>query len=241
MKFVPPGGLSTMLQNMSGEVWVEGLEDALQFDRESFREDHPAFRWLRRTLEREIQAAVPGFRQRSRKRIEQFKGVRRGRSSKREVPLTDKQRGVEQPIDAPFLLPDVVRGTPDYIVRIVPQINGCWQRKWFEACAVMIRRLVETLICHLYERRGWKAELLDPKTKERYGLRRMVDKICGDARFGLERRAADDLKRLVDLGDVSAHDFRITVKPGDLENLREALRLTAERLLFESNVSSATQ
>jgi hypothetical protein len=104
----------------------------------------------------------------------------------------------------------------------------------------MIRRLVETLISHLYEQRGWRADLLDPRTQERYGLQRMVDKVCGDPRLGFERRAADDLRRLKELGDVSAHDFRIAVKRGDLEAVREALRLTTERLLFESGVASTT-
>jgi histidine kinase/DNA gyrase B/HSP90-like ATPase len=237
MRFDPPRGLSTMLQNMSGELWVEGIEDALQFDRESFREDHPAFRWLRRTLEREIEAAVPEFRARSQKRMALLKGGRAGgpRSGRRRMAAAGPG---SEPADAPFLLPDVVRGAPSYIVRILPQINGCWERGWYEACSVMIRRLVETLISHLYEQRGWKADLLDPKTRERYGLQRMVDKVCGDARLGFDRRAADGLKHLKELGDVSAHDFRIAVKRGDLQAVREALRFTTERLLFESGVAS---
>ncbi len=238
MKFDPPGGLSTMLQNMSGELWVEGLEDALQFDRESFRADHPAFRWLRRTLEREIQAVVPEFRRRSQKRMELLKGVK-GRAQRGRAATAGTDEGARHPTGAPFLLPDVVKSAPSYIVRILPQINGCWERKWYEACAVMIRRLVETLISHLYDRRGWAAELRDPKTQERYGLRRMVDKVCGDARLGLDRRAHDDLKRLKDLGDVSAHDFRIAVKRGDLEAVRDPLRFTTERLMFESGVATA--
>ncbi len=39
----------------------------------------------------------------------------------------------------------VVRGTRGYIEKVANQINGCYEKGWYDACAVMIRRLVETL------------------------------------------------------------------------------------------------
>jgi hypothetical protein len=65
---IATAGLSTMLPSLSGEVWVDGLEGALQFDRESFREDHPDFRWLRDRLVAIISGEAPEFRGRSAKR-----------------------------------------------------------------------------------------------------------------------------------------------------------------------------
>src|SRR5207249_4648578 len=97
-----------------------------------------------------------------------------------------------------FLLSDALSEAPAYVGRIVPQINGCWERGWHEACAVMMRRLVETLIIHLYHQRGWLGELKDPKTQDFLGLKRLVDKVCGDSRVGLDSRSAEDLKRLKD-------------------------------------------
>jgi hypothetical protein len=134
-----------------------------------------------------------------------------------------------------FLLSDVLSETPAYIGRIVPQINGCWDRGWYEACAVMTRRLVETLIIHLYHQRGWLDELRDAKTHDFIGLKRMVDKACGDSRIGLDSRSQEHLKRLKDLGDIAAHDFRVAIRKGDLERVRDALRMTSERLLFKSD------
>src|SRR5262249_51464997 len=40
----------------------------------------------------------------------------------------------------------VVQKTRSYIERVVIQANGCYEHQWYDACAVMIRRLVETLI-----------------------------------------------------------------------------------------------
>ncbi len=38
----------------------------------------------------------------------------------------------------------VVRGTRGYIERVVNQANGAYENGWYDACAVMLRRLVET-------------------------------------------------------------------------------------------------
>lgn len=229
-----PRAISTMLPNMSGEVWVDGLEGALQFDRESFREDHPDFVWLRDRLETEVAKAALEFRRRSARRRQALRSSRSSPLSQLPAAQPTPQRATARSVSAGFLLPEVLSGAPPYITRIVPQINGCWERQWFEACAVMIRRLLETLILHLYDQRGWIAELKDPKSQEFAGLKRMVDKLTGDGRIGLDRRAADDLKRLKELGDISAHDFRVQVKRGDLESIRDPLRFSSERLLFKA-------
>ncbi len=56
---------ATMLTSMSGEVWVNGLDEALQFDRESFREDHPLFDWLRSRIQEAVDKETTSFRNRS--------------------------------------------------------------------------------------------------------------------------------------------------------------------------------
>src|SRR5258706_10534985 len=45
----------------------------------------------------------------------------------------------------------LVKGTRSYIEKIANQINGCYEYGWFDACAVMIRRLLETLIIEVFE------------------------------------------------------------------------------------------
>ena len=45
----------------------------------------------------------------------------------------------------------LVKGTRSYIEKVANQINGCYEYGWFDACAVMIRRLLETLIIEVFE------------------------------------------------------------------------------------------
>ena len=53
----------------------------------------------------------------------------------------------------------------DYIVNIVYQINGTYEYGWYDACAVMLRRLMESLIIEAYIDKGivdkyWKMETM---------------------------------------------------------------------------------
>src|SRR5687768_3640064 len=48
----------------------------------------------------------------------------------------------------------LVKDTRGYIEAVVNQVNGCYERGWFDACAVMIRRLLETLIIEAFEANG---------------------------------------------------------------------------------------
>src|SRR5580704_13703212 len=63
-----------------------------------------------------------------------------------------------------FLLPHaLVRGTRGYIERVVFQVNGCYEKGWFDGCAVMMRRLMETLIIECFEKHLIANTIKNPK------------------------------------------------------------------------------
>lgn len=231
--------LATMLPNMSGEIWVQGLEEALQFDRESFREDHPKYKLLRDEIIHEINAEETRFRKRSANRKKELqKNYGKGASTAQSKTDTKASDGSAKTADAPldgdsFLTPLIFDEMPEYIRRIIPQINGCWEREYLEACAVMIRRLIEILIIELYFKRKWVDELKHSSSKDFLGLKALVQKICGDSRFGLNRRTQDGLKRVKLLGDIAAHDHQIRIRKSDLKDMRDDVRFTTERLVFK--------
>jgi hypothetical protein len=67
-----------------------------------------------------------------------------------------------QPESEQVLSHSVLRGTRGYVEKIVVQINGTYEHGWFDACAVMIRRLIETLIIELYEKHGIADRIKNP-------------------------------------------------------------------------------
>lgn len=227
------GGLiSTMLPALSGEIWVDsGLDEALQFDRESFREDHPQFMLFRQQVEKLIEAQEKGFRQRS---IARNKLKRQSRPSPGPQPPSPTPQPRPAPPPTPsreyFIDPEIFKDCPPFIKHLEPQINGCWDRQWYEACALTIRRLLESLIIHLYEKRGWGVDIRG--TDGYLKLQNLVGKVCGDGRVGLGKKPKEGLEHLKQIGDVAAHDFRVRVRKSDLERKRTELRLACERLVF---------
>ena len=49
------------------------------------------------------------------------------------------------------LVSSIFNNTRGYIERVVNQINGSYEKGWYDCCAVMTRRLLETLIIETYE------------------------------------------------------------------------------------------
>src|SRR5580692_3188788 len=102
---------------------------------------------------------------------------------------------------------------------MIPQANGCWERGWYEGCALILRRLVETLIIELYHQRGW---ITDIKNNDDtfFQLQALVGKVCSDGRIGLGHSHKRGLNEIKKFGDVAAHDHRVKVRKPDLERHR---------------------
>jgi Domain of unknown function (DUF4145) len=129
---------------------------------------------------------------------------------------------------------------PPYILRLVPQINGSYENQWHEAAAMVLRRLMETLIIELYSRRGWRRDIQDTDTNEFLPLKALINKLNGDARLHMQKRTIEGLNKVKELGDTAAHDFKIRIRKSDLDKIQSAVRLTCERLIFTIGETAPT-
>lgn len=129
---------------------------------------------------------------------------------------------------------------PTYISRLLPQLNGAFDNGWYEATAMILRRLVETLIIELYTRRSCQSEIQDKTTNEYLMLKALIDKLNGDPRFGMQSRVITGLKAVKDLGDIAAHDFKIRIRKTDLDRIQTSTRVAIERLIFVIGTSAPT-
>lgn len=122
-------------------------------------------------------------------------------------------------------------GTREYLETIARQINGCYASGWFDACAVMIRRLVETLVIEAFE-----SNKLESKIKGTTGdylhLRDLVTKALNEPSWNLGRNVKTALPQLKDVGDLSAHSRRFIAQAGDIDRLIPALRLVAQEFIL---------
>lgn len=123
----------------------------------------------------------------------------------------------------------LVHGTRGYIERVADQINKSFDGGLYDCCAVMCRRLLETLIIEVYEHAGRAGEIR--KDGQFLPLSELVDRLENDSSIFLSKpgmRALKDFKRL---GDLSAHNRRYNARLTDIEPIRSGVRLVTEELI----------
>jgi hypothetical protein len=132
--------------------------------------------------------------------------------------------------EEPVVYMSLVQGTRSYIVKTAHQANGAYQHGWYDACAVMIRRLVETLLIECYERHKIEATIKDTQGNYLF-LRDLVDKALAEPAWTLGRNVRAVLPKLKDIGDKAAHNRRFNAIRQDIDKLIPHLRETVQELI----------
>lgn len=149
-----------------------------------------------------------------------------------EFPKRGRPPEVGISSDTEQVLPiSIIRGTRGYISKIANQINGCYENGWYDACAVMMRRLLETLLIETFENNG-----LDHKIKNTDGnflsLEKLIDKTLAEQSWNLGRDSKKSLPRLKKIGDLSAHNRRYVAHRNDLEKIKDDFRVIVQELVY---------
>lgn len=132
--------------------------------------------------------------------------------------------------EEPVIYISLVQNTRTYIVKTAHQANGSYQHGWYDACAVMVRRLVETLIIEVYERHKIDANIKDAQGNYLF-LRDLVDKMLTEPAWTLGRNVRSVLPKLKDIGDKAAHNRRFNAIRQDIDKLLPHLRETVQELV----------
>lgn len=136
-----------------------------------------------------------------------------------------------QPESEQVLSHSVLRGTRGYIEKIVVQINGTYEHGWFDACAVMIRRLIETLTIELYEKHGIADRIKNPNGGF-LQLGDLVTKTLAETQWNLTRGTKGALPKLKDVGDKSAHSRYYIAHRGDIDKVIPYLRIAVQEIAY---------
>jgi len=125
----------------------------------------------------------------------------------------------------------LVRNTRGYIERVANQVNGSYENGWYDAAAVMLRRLIETLIIETFEHRKIADKVQNPAGDFLY-LKELITKCLQEPTWNLTRNCKQALPKLKDIGDKSAHSRRYNALRGDLDPLLPDIRLVVQELLY---------
>ena len=124
----------------------------------------------------------------------------------------------------------VVRGTRGYLETITHQLNGSYEHGSYDACAVMMRKLIEALIVELFEERGMAAKIQTP-TGDFMQLEALIGQVIGEPTWNLSRTTKQALPDVKKVGDNSAHGRRFAAHRGDIDGLRVGFRAAVQELV----------
>ncbi len=163
--------------------------------------------------------------------------------------LLDAARKIQVFIDDAFLPPQeivpplneavlphsIFANSRGYIRKVVFQINATYDSACYDACAVMIRRLLEILIIELFESKGLGTSITDTKGDYFY-LADLVTLLMGEKSWHLGRTSRNKLPVIKAIGDQSAHSRRFTAQRSDIDKIKDDLRVISEELLYVSGL-----
>lgn len=159
----------------------------------------------------------------------------------RRLKLDERYRSLlkrRSPTVSDALLPDdVVKGTRQYLEDLARQVNGCYDYGFYDGCAVMCRRMVETLLISAFEKAGHLAAIED-SNGNLVGLDEMI-KVARSGKFiRLGRTSGGTLEKVKEIGHTAAHDRYHIARDQDIAEFRSGFRKVVSELLALAGIAA---
>jgi hypothetical protein len=149
-----------------------------------------------------------------------------------KMPAPAKAAQLIASLFPPTILDKAKRG---YLTSIGRQMNGCFDSQWYDACAVMMRRLVEIAIIEAFEGKGLEDRIKDGNNNY-FQLTELVATTLSEPKIRLSRPAKTALPKLRDVGHQSAHGRYFHAQRDDIERVRDGCRVVVEELLHHAGL-----
>ena len=124
----------------------------------------------------------------------------------------------------------IVSNEKGYFQKVIYQINGCYQDKYYDASFVMIRRAIETLIIEVYESLNIEDQIKD-SNENFFQFNKLIDEAVANPKIKLSKIAKADLKAIKKFGDTAAHNRRLNLIKQDIDKYSDSIRLIVEELI----------
>jgi hypothetical protein len=134
------------------------------------------------------------------------------------------------PRDTGSVIPVGLATARGYLEKVVLPLNASYDAQLYDCCAVMCRRLLETLIIEVYEHCGRASEIkgTDGHFLMLNGLATFFE---SDKAFNMSRNGLKGLRDFKNLGDLSAHNRWFIARKEDIDRVRDGLRVAVEELV----------
>jgi len=135
------------------------------------------------------------------------------------------------------LVHSLFENTRSYIEKIVFQINKCYGDGCYDACAVMIRRLLEVLIIETFDSKNLINKIKD-NDDNFFSLEELINRILGEKSLNLSRNTKKALatKKIKKIGDQSAHSRHYNACRSYIDDIKMDLGIVTQELLYKSEL-----
>jgi hypothetical protein len=127
----------------------------------------------------------------------------------------------------PLSIFDNTRG---YLAGFAKEAACAYDYGLYNSCFFMLRKILETLIIELFERKG-----LETKIKNGNGgyffLSDLINKLVSETNWHLTKITREDIPKIKKLADSSVHSKRFSAKKTDIENMKTEIRIILQELI----------
>ncbi|WP_319383792.1 hypothetical protein [Roseibium sp.] len=147
--------------------------------------------------------------------------------------------GVVKPVsNESILTASSCTGGRRYLVSLVEQINGSYTYGFYDGAAVLMRRMMESLIISSFEKKGKEAQIRDADGNYLM-LKDLISQAKNPSNFRLSRGMGDVMDSIKDLGDTAAHNRTYITKKTDVDNVQSKFRRLIEELCVLAGISES--
>lgn len=160
------------------------------------------------------------------KRLEQLREAYPGISEAEEISSDDS------------ILPEVLlqETKRPYLIKLAQQINACYENNLFDACSLMMRRLLEVLLIHAFENVGIDDDVKDAEGNYQ-NLKTLINKAISRPEVNISSDVKKDIDKFRELGNLSAHRVKYNCRRADIRTSKLEYRATIEELLYVSGLA----
>lgn len=130
---------------------------------------------------------------------------------------------------------EVFDGLQNNFQKLCKQINASYENNLFDCTAVMMRRLLESLLILSFQNNGIDDEIIDENGRN-YSLDKIIKNAEQNITLKLSFNAKKDMSKFKELGNYSAHKIWFNTAKSDIEPNILKFRAIIEELIYKAKL-----
>lgn len=133
-------------------------------------------------------------------------------------------------VETEFIPMEIVDNSRGYVINVARQANRCFQSDAYDACGVMVRRLLETLIIEVFEKKGIADKIKDSGGNF-FMLTDLVNKLISTPETPVGRSTKKELPTIATVLNNCAHSRTFNISKTQLVQYQAFIVIAVQELM----------